>query len=794
MKLKAKDYLDFEKMNNLLDDFNRVTGFVTAVLDLEGNVLSKSGWRQICTDFHRRNPESVHNCLVSDTQLAMNIQDEKKLHFYKCMNGLIDVAVPIVVKGEHIANLFSGQFFFENPDIDFFRKQAKKFGFEEQPYLEALAKVPVVALEEVESSLKFLKDLMQMVVEISAEKLEQVELNETIKRSENALLESQIKHNRNMNDLLESQRIAHIGTWSLDIATNQVVWSEELYKMYGFDPSFPPPPYSEHMKLFTSKSWDELSKSLSITRTSGIPYELELETVTSNGSNGWMWVRGQATRDTTGKIVSLWGVAQDITERKLIQENLTKQNNLFTSLLEVLPVGVFMVDAVDGKPLIANKKGTELLGRGILHDASVHDLSEVYKAYKSESLEVYPTAEMPITLGMKGVSAHIDDMIIEHPDGTRKFLEVFGAPVKDNLGVPWASLVTYMDISERKEHEDKLHYLAYHDQLTGMYNRRSYEEKLKEIDNEDNLPLSIIMCDINGLKLVNDSFGHEAGDLLLNKTTEIIVKASRERDYIFRIGGDEFAILLPLTSAEETLNIVNSIEKMAASEHIYNIELSIACGFDTKTDKKQSFAETIANADNYMYRHKLYARSSIKSKSIDIIMKALFEKSSREAEHSVRVSNICQAIASALKLDFDAINRIKAAGLVHDIGKIGIDEMILNKSTLLDVKEWSEVKKHPEIGWRILSASIDFFELANFVLNHHERWDGLGYPNGISGENIPIEARIIALADAFDAMTNKRSYRNKVTIEQAIEEIKKCSGKQFDPKVVDAFVTKVLKR
>lgn len=492
-------------------------------------------------------------------------------------------------------------------------------------------------------------------------------------------------------------------------------------------------------------------------------------------------------KDSNNNIKAGMVVFIDITEKKLAEESVRKQNDLFASLLRLLPIGVFMVDAKEGKPLVINEMGKVLLGSGILPDASEHNLSEVYKAYKGDTQKHYPPAEMPITLGMKGISAHIEDMVVERPDGTRLLLEVFGTPVNDKNGEPWASLVTFMDITERKKAEQELYYLAYHDQLTGMLNRRYYEETLKKMDKKRNLPLSIIMCDVNGLKLVNDSFGHDIGDVLLIKAAETISKACRPNDIVFRTGGDEFSILLPKTTTDEAIEIVNKMDKLASSENVANVELSIAWGYETKESEKQALTEIIANAENHMYRHKLYARSSIKGKTIDLILKALFEKSSREAEHSVRVSEICQKIAVSMKMDNDSISRIRMAGLVHDIGKIGIAESILNKSSSLDDYEWSEIKKHPEIGWRILSASNEFFELANYVLNHHERWDGRGYPNGALQESIPLEARIICLADAYDAMTSQRSYRSGMSKEQAFAEIKRCSGTQFDPHVVNAF-------
>ncbi len=185
MKINNLDLIDFKKVDSLLEGFNKTTGFVTAILDLDGNILSKSGWRQICTDFHRSNSDSSKQCTISDTQLAGKMGKGEKYHFYKCLNGLIDVAVPIVINGEHIANLFSGQFFFEEPDHNFFRGQAKKFGFDEAKYLEALEKVPVVSKEKILDAMDFLLNMTQMISEMTFQKLEQGELNQNLRESDN---------------------------------------------------------------------------------------------------------------------------------------------------------------------------------------------------------------------------------------------------------------------------------------------------------------------------------------------------------------------------------------------------------------------------------------------------------------------------------------------------------------------------------------------------------------------------------------------------------------------------------
>jgi two-component system cell cycle sensor histidine kinase/response regulator CckA len=311
MRVNILDSIDFEKVDALLEGFNKSTGFVTAILDLEGKVLSKSGWRQICTEFHRIHPETCRRCSLSDTVLAGKMAAGEKYHFYQCLNGLVDVAVPIIIKGKHVANLFSGQFFFAEPDRMFFKAQAAQYGFEEDKYLKALDLVPVVAKERVETVMEFLLNMTQLISETTFQRLEQMEMTEAIRASEH--------------ELRSSQQIAHLGSWRLDVAMGQVTWTEELYRMYGADPALPPPPYTEHGKLFTPASWERLSSALAHTRETGIPYELELETVRKDGSHGWMWVRGEVVKDVAGNTTALWGAAQDITGRKHTEEALRQQ-------------------------------------------------------------------------------------------------------------------------------------------------------------------------------------------------------------------------------------------------------------------------------------------------------------------------------------------------------------------------------------------------------------------------------------------------------------------------------------
>jgi len=353
--------------------------------------------------------------------------------------------------------------------------------------------------------------------------------------------------------------------------------------------------------------------------------------------------------------------------------------------------------------------------------------------------------------------------------------------------------VLVSDITERKKNEEMLRHLSYHDQLTELYNRRFFEEELKRLDTPRNLPLSIIMADINGLKLINDSFGHTIGDEYLVSLAKILKCACRADEIIARLGGDEFGIVLSRTDAAEATMIINRLKDQISQTKVAGILLSVSFGCETKENADQPISETIASAENHMYTHKIVERASMRSKTVEMIMSALFEKSDREAQHSQRVSELCEEIAVRMQFDHDDVEQIRMAGLVHDIGKIGINEAILNKGANLDDNEWVSMKRHPESGWRILNTKVEFSEVAQFALCHHERFDGNGYPKGLKGDEIPIQSRIIAVADAFDAMTSERSYRKPLRFDVAIQELRKCSGRQFDPKIVDIFIDIVSK-
>lgn len=466
-------------------------------------------------------------------------------------------------------------------------------------------------------------------------------------------------------------------------------------------------------------------------------------------------------------------------ELRRAQEELEAIRKRYFELYEFAPVG-YLTLSEKGIVMQANLMVTALLG---LSRSSIIGKKFV-NLIAPENQETYYFHQKKLSESTERSECEIQ---LVKNDGSMLWVHLCCTVIREESG-DLVQQVVINEITQRKKAEEEIQYLNYHDFLTGIYNRRFYEEQLMHLNTINHLPLTLVMIDINGLKLINDSFGHLRGDEFLKKTAEVIKKGCRKNDIAARLGGDEFVMILPKTSTLEAEHIIDKIKEQANEVKIEAINLSISFGCGTKHRKEENIQEVFKKAEDTMYQNKLYQSASMRSQAIEIIINTLYEKSQREMHHSKRVSAICAEIASKMNFDQDHINQMKIAGLLHDIGKMGISEEILNKAGKLTDEEWKQMKRHSEIGYRILSSANEFSEIANYILEHQEKWDGSGYPNGLKGKEISLEARIIAIADAYDAMTSDRTYRKKMNVNEAIEEIQRYTGIQFDPEIVEIFV------
>lgn len=344
------------------------------------------------------------------------------------------------------------------------------------------------------------------------------------------------------------------------------------------------------------------------------------------------------------------------------------------------------------------------------------------------------------------------------------------------------------DISERKKAEAEIRNLTFTDQLTGVSNRVYLEETLKTFDFPSRLPLSVIIGDVNGLKLVNDAFGHSVGDELLKGIADLIRAACRKDDIIVRWGGDEFLLLLAQTDYKSAEQVCRRIQSKCREEKIQHLQPSIALGYAVMENAAQNIQELFRMADERMYRNKLLESKSARNAIIVSLQKTLYEKSNETEQHAERLKNLALDIGDRIGLPQNQRDDLVLLAKLHDIGKIAIPEEILNKPGRLTEAEWQTMKKHPEIGYRIIQSVPDMIQVAEAVLAHHERWDGGGYPRGLKQGEIPLISRIIAIVDSFDAMTHQRVYRNLMGREAALAEIAHCAGSQFDPELTALFL------
>ncbi len=590
-------------------------------------------------------------------------------------------------------------------------------------------------------------------------------------------------------DLLTSQKIAHLGTWRLNIETNEVIWSDELRNIYGLEPNEPAPPYPEHLKYFSKSSWEKLSSALSLASTKGTPYELELEMIRKDGTRGWMWVKGEAERDRHNQIIAISGAAQDITQRKLLEQELYESHQKFIAIFEKSPVAIEFFDA-NGKHTYANDAANELFG--VIYPEELKGLKLFDNPNLNpelvEKIANFENVSIEIEYDFEKVKEH---NLYQTTKSGKRILKLSITPLIKNKELN-GYILHSEDITLERQKQKEIEYLSYHDYLTNLYNRRFFVRSFHRLVSKSRFPLGIMMIDINGLKIINDAYGHTQGDIAIKLVSKLFMKVFKDEEVVARIGGDEFAVLVPDKDSLQMQEYKEKIIELVQDINVGNIEISLAIGYDVIMDADRDIDEILSTAENYLYRHKVTVGTSVRNHAIKAILNTLTDKYEEEKIHSERVSNFCKRIGIELGISKEEVDLLELAGMYHDIGKISIPDAILNKPAKLTNEEYEIIKTHTQIGYQILKAADEYSGLAEYALSHHERWDGRGYPKGLKGTDIPLFSRIICIADSFEAMTADRPYRKGMSVDDAIQEIKRCSGTQFDPEIASIFIRKIL--
>lgn len=343
-------------------------------------------------------------------------------------------------------------------------------------------------------------------------------------------------------------------------------------------------------------------------------------------------------------------------------------------------------------------------------------------------------------------------------------------------------------LTELEDAYNDILFLSYSDKLTGLRNRSFIEKRFEEVDKDKLLNYAIIMGDLNGLKLTNDTFGHKEGDKLIITISKILQKSCENDDIVARWGGDEFVILILNKGSAYINKVINKVKLACYNATDLKFKFNIALGSAEVTDTFISTEELMKIAEERMYHNKLLENKSFRSESISSLKDSLHEKHNETKEHTTRIKDLCVQFGYKLGLSKEEIDKLELLGSFHDIGKIGISDQILTNPENLNDEEWQVMKTHTEIGFRMAKASQGLANIAEEILYHHERFDGTGYPKGLKGHDIPLLSRILNIVDSFDVMTHRRSYKGALSYEVAIKELKKCSGSQFDPELVLVFL------
>ncbi len=482
-----------------------------------------------------------------------------------------------------------------------------------------------------------------------------------------------------------------------------------------------------------------------------------------------------------GAIIGLQGWDTDITKEKNIEKSLRDNEKMLRSLFENMNEAFVVYEILydeKGNPynyeiVDYNKNYLKYINSDFNYSLKGKKITEIFNREDPPFFEKFLEVERQRT----SISFN-------------RYISVLKKYFRISLFSPSPSKVAaiYTDITHDKEINETIENLSYVDKQTKLHNRRYFEESIPFFTTNDKLPLAIILADLNALKLTNDVFGHSQGDELIEETANLLKTFKAKEDLLARIGGDEFVLLKPLTSYEEGVKVIKSIAEKAKEIEAGPINLSVSLGFDVLDgDRNDTFYKVFSKAESKLYAYKLKRSFETKKTIFDKITKLLYETYPQEKKHAQNVMELTLKLAESLNIDSLDLSGLKEAAYYHDIGKVHLPREILECKAFENDDAWLKIKRHPEIGYRITSSIINKAAYSEYILAHHENYDGTGYPRRIKGEEIPLFSRMIRIAEAYDSMINGY-YKSKKTKEKAVEVLLEHKGTYFDSTLVDKFI------
>ena len=515
-----------------------------------------------------------------------------------------------------------------------------------------------------------------------------------------------------------------------------------------------------------------------ITIKTGEPQECEIRT-----PDGRYWhIRSYPLRTPGGQLEGVAELTLEITDRKRAEQKRDREVENQQILLDNIQTHVWYL--IDERTYgAANKPHAEF--RGLTpKDMPFKDLFDIYPENIAEidrlgNLEVFATGE-PV---------HTEEWL-PHVSGEWLLLSISKTPIFLADGTVEYVVCSGEDITESKQMEQKHKEMNFYDSLTGLYNRNFFEEEMKRLSDGRYAPMGIIVCELDGLEFVKYTLGHKFGDHMLMNAAKILRQNLRFSDIIARIGEGTFAILFTKTEPILVDQILQRLRRNFQNYRVHDADLllPLSLGYAVYEGTNAEMQALFRKADNRMYREKIQSEESTRDIIVRAIINSMQARDFDTEGHCDRLQQLAASLTHSLGLSQEFTNDLLLLAHFHDLGKVGIPEHILFKPGSLTEEEWRQMRQHCEIGYRIASSVPDLEPIAEWILKHHEWWDGRGYPHGLSGYDIPLPCRILSIVDAYDAMTSNRPYRNAMTSEEAIAELRRCAGTQFDPELVERFI------
>lgn len=539
-----------------------------------------------------------------------------------------------------------------------------------------------------------------------------------------------------------------------------------------------PPDLEKEEALFKSFLKGEISE-----------YEIEKRLITRLGDTFWVKTGISSLDLNDSEEFNYLCMVEDISERKKVSDALQESERSKSVLLSHIPGLAYrclndehwtMEFVSDGCLDLTGYKPIDLIGNNTISYNDIIDpqYRDVLRKQWDQVL-------------LKHENFRAEYQIITKDNQVKWVLEL-AQGVYDHKGNVIALEGIIIDITQTKLRDAQIRYMDDHDFLTGLFNRKYFEIEKIRFNQQSYLPLSVLIGDINGVRLINDAYGYTEGDRLIVETARILKSSCDSSSLLFRTGGDEFIVLMPNTSESKLSDIMRRIQHKCK---LYNlnpenqaVQLNLSLGSATRVHMTQAIDKVIHQAMDSLHKNKILESKSYHSSILSSIQATMFAKSQNTEEHAERLSILCRMMGEQLDLSQTQMDELMLFAMLHDIGKIGIDDNVLNKPGRLSDDEWIIMKKHTEIGYRIALSSPELHSIANYILTHHEHWNGGGYPQGLKEDEIPLLSRILGLVDAYDAMTQDRVYRKALSKEEAINEILRNKGTQFDPHLTDLFI------